>query len=146
MYKFRTMICDAEEQLHTLLEDNEHGADGILFKMKHDPRITRLGRLLRRTSLDELPQLINVVTGHMSLIGPRPALPSEVARYDSRAQRRLAVKPGMTGLWQVSGRSRLSWEDSLRYDLDYVDNWSPGRDTQIALKTVKAVLDTDGAY
>ena len=114
--------------------------------MKADPRITPVGTWLRRLSLDELPQLWNVVKGDMSLIGPRPALPSEVASYDQAARRRLAVKPGLTGLWQVSGRSNLSWDETVRIDSDYVDNWRPGRDISIALRTVKAVLSKDGAH
>lgn len=144
MYKLRTMSVDAEAKLAELLEFNEVG--GGLFKMKADPRITPVGKWLRRLSLDELPQLWNVVKGDMSLIGPRPALPSEVASYDQAARRRLAVKPGLTGLWQVSGRSNLSWDESVRIDSDYVDNWRPGRDISIALRTVKAVLSKDGAH
>lgn len=146
MYKFRTMHLNAESALQALLNENDHGDAAVLFKMRHDPRVTRLGQVLRRTSIDELPQLLNVLKGEMSLIGPRPALPSEVAKYDKTARRRLAVKPGMTGLWQVNGRSKLSWKESLRYDLDYVDNWTPGRESVIAVRTVKAVLDNDGAY
>ncbi len=146
MLKFRTMHVDAEAAMDALRRHNDHGEDAVLFKMRDDPRVTRLGRALRRTSLDELPQLVNVLKGEMSLIGPRPALPAEVARYDNQGRRRLVVKPGMTGLWQVSGRSRLSWQESLRCDLDYVDNWSPRRDTVIAMRTVRAVLNNDGAY
>jgi lipopolysaccharide/colanic/teichoic acid biosynthesis glycosyltransferase len=144
MYKLRTMAEDAEDRLEELLEFNEVG--GGLFKMKADPRVTKVGTWLRRLSLDELPQLWNVVIGDMSLIGPRPALPSEVACYDQIARRRLAVKPGLTGLWQVSGRSNLSWDETVRIDHDYVDNWRPGRDLSIALRTVKAVLSKDGAH
>jgi len=144
MYKLRTMTQDAEDRLADLMELNEVG--GGLFKMKADPRITPVGTWLRRLSLDELPQLWNVVKGDMSLIGPRPALPSEVASYDQAARRRLAVKPGLTGLWQVSGRSNLSWDETVRIDSDYVDNWRPGRDISIALRTVKAVLSKDGAH
>ncbi|MEJ7706334.1 MAG: sugar transferase [Nocardioidaceae bacterium] len=144
MYKLRTMVVDAEALLANLAKDNEVG--GGLFKIKHDPRITKVGVWLRRLSLDELPQLWNVVVGDMSLIGPRPALPHEVATYDLAARRRLAVKPGLTGLWQVSGRSNLSWEDSVRIDSDYVDNWRLGREFQIALRTVKAVLGKNGAH
>jgi exopolysaccharide biosynthesis polyprenyl glycosylphosphotransferase len=144
MYKLRTMAEDAEDRLEELLEFNEVG--GGLFKMKADPRVTKVGNLLRRLSLDELPQLYNVLVGDMSLIGPRPALPSEVASYDQIARRRLAVKPGLTGLWQVSGRSNLSWDETVRIDHDYVDNWRPGRDLSIALRTVKAVLSKDGAH
>jgi lipopolysaccharide/colanic/teichoic acid biosynthesis glycosyltransferase len=114
--------------------------------MQDDPRISLVGHLLRQTSLDELPQLVNVLIGQMSLIGPRPALPLEVAMYDHAARRRLAVKPGMTGLWQVSGRSRLSWEESIGFDLDYVDNWSPSTDAAIAVRTFRAVVSKDGAF
>jgi len=144
VYKLRTMRQDADTLVPELAEANE--ADGVLFKIRQDPRITRLGALLRKYSLDELPQLINVVRGEMSLIGPRPALPSEVAEYSNDLRRRLVVKPGMTGLWQVSGRSDLSWEDTVRCDLQYVDNWSWTLDVKIALKTVRAVLAHEGAY
>ncbi len=144
MFKLRTMSVDAEARRAELEQDNEVG--GGLFKMQADPRVTRVGRVLRKLSLDELPQLLNVMRGEMSLIGPRPALPSEVAEYDDRARRRLGVKPGLTGLWQVSGRSTLSWEESVALDIDYVDNWSPGRDVRIALETVRAVVAKDGAY
>jgi exopolysaccharide biosynthesis polyprenyl glycosylphosphotransferase len=144
MFKLRTMAEDAEDRLAELRDLNEVG--GGLFKMKADPRITPVGAWLRRLSIDELPQLWNVVIGDMSLIGPRPALPSEVASYDQMARRRLAVKPGLTGLWQVSGRSNLSWDETVRIDSDYVDNWRPGRDISIALRTVKAVLSKDGAH
>jgi lipopolysaccharide/colanic/teichoic acid biosynthesis glycosyltransferase len=145
MYKFRTMSINAEEQLSELQELNVHASTDPLFKVVDDPRITRVGNLLRMTSLDELPQLINVVKGEMSLIGPRPALPVEVELYDFVARRRLAVKPGMTGLWQVSGRSRLTWDESIGFDLEYVDNWSPITDAAIAVKTVRAVVTKDGA-
>jgi exopolysaccharide biosynthesis polyprenyl glycosylphosphotransferase len=144
IYKLRTMHTDAERNLVALRDRNE-GA-GLLFKMQHDPRITRLGRLLRRTSMDELPQLINVVKGDMSLVGPRPALPSEAEKYDEIEVRRLAVKPGMTGLWQVSGRSNLDWETSIQLDLDYVDNWRFTDDLLIGLRTVGAVTGARGAY
>jgi exopolysaccharide biosynthesis polyprenyl glycosylphosphotransferase len=143
IYKLRTMTVDAEDRLAEVVDKNEIG--GGLFKIRADPRITSTGRWLRRLSLDELPQLWNVVIGDMSLIGPRPALPHQVASYDESARRRLAVKPGLTGLWQVSGRSNLSWDESVRLDSDYVDNWRPGRDVSIALRTVKAVLTKDGA-
>jgi exopolysaccharide biosynthesis polyprenyl glycosylphosphotransferase len=144
MYKLRTMHTDAERQLVALRDQNE-GA-GLLFKMQEDPRVTRIGKLLRRTSLDELPQLINVVKGDMSLVGPRPALPREVEEYDEVEARRLAVKPGMTGLWQVSGRSNLDWETSIALDLDYVDNWRLADDLVIGLRTVGAVARARGAY
>ena len=121
-------------------------AELMLFKLHADPRITRLGRFLRTYSLDELPQLVNVVRGQMALIGPRPALPCEVERYEPDALRRLSVTPGLTGLWQVSGRSDLSWSESVRLDLRYVDDWTPGLDLWILLRTVGAVLGHRGAY
>lgn len=144
MFKFRTMVSDAEQLRHELLDRND--CDGVLFKMQRDPRITRVGERLRRYSLDELPQLLNVVRGEMSLVGPRPALPSEIERYDVDPRHRLAVKPGITGLWQVSGRSDLSWEETVRLDLHYVDNWSLGLDLAIVLRTFGAVLSHRGAY
>jgi exopolysaccharide biosynthesis polyprenyl glycosylphosphotransferase len=142
--KFRTMVVDAEERLaalHLLT-----GFEGGLFKMEDDPRITRPGRWLRRFSLDELPQLFNVLHGEMSLVGPRPPLPSEVEAYDNDALRRLHIRPGMTGLWQVSGRSNLTFEEAVRLDLFYVDNWSMVQDLTILAKTVGAVLARNGAY
>lgn len=142
--KFRTMVQDAEARKSALLERNEN--DGVLFKIKKDPRITRVGRWLRRYSLDELPQLINVVRGDMSLVGPRPPLPEEVAKYGGDVYRRLVVKPGLTGLWQVSGRSDLTWEESVRLDLRYVDNWSLALDLQIMWKTWSVVFRGSGAY
>ncbi|MCW2797889.1 exopolysaccharide biosynthesis polyprenyl glycosylphosphotransferase [Nocardioides sp.] len=144
MYKFRTMGVTAESMLAGLADSNETG--GVLFKLRQDPRVTELGHFLRRYSLDEMPQLWNVVRGDMALVGPRPALPSEVAEYDVDPRRRLVVKPGLTGLWQVSGRSDLSWEDTVRLDTRYVDNWSPGLDLAIVLRTLRAVLDHRGAY
>ena len=132
--------------LSELQELNMHGAERPLFKMENDPRITRVGHVLRKTSLDELPQLLNVLKGQMSLIGPRPALPLEVEMYDYVARRRLAVKPGITGLWQVSGRSDLSWAESVRLDVKYVDNWSLMLDLSILCRTVTAVLNHRGAY
>jgi lipopolysaccharide/colanic/teichoic acid biosynthesis glycosyltransferase len=114
--------------------------------MHNDPRVTRVGRILRRYSLDELPQIFNVLAGHMSLVGPRPPLPSEVLEYEADVRRRLLVKPGMTGLWQVSGRSDLSWAESVRLDLRYVENWSPALDLLILWKTASAVLRGSGAY
>ena len=144
MIKFRSMVVDADRVLADLHDQNDH--DGTLFKMKHDPRITWVGRILRKYSLDELPQLFNVVRGQMSLVGPRPALPREVADYEDHVNRRLLVPPGMTGLWQVSGRSDLSWEDSVRLDLYYVDNWSMLSDLVIMLKTIRAVVRGSGAY
>ena len=145
IFKLRTMSVDAEARRPDLDDFNEVGGDG-LFKMEHDPRVTTVGKLLRRLSIDELPQLLNVLKGEMALVGPRPALPEEVASYDEMAQRRLAIKPGLTGLWQVSGRSNLSWEESIRLDMDYVDNWSPQLDGRIVRDTVRAVLRREGAY
>ncbi len=142
--KFRSMAMDAEERLAELQHLNE-GA-GPLFKMTDDPRITRVGRFIRRFSIDELPQFWNALVGDMSLVGPRPALPDEVARYDFDARRRLDARPGLTGLWQVSGRSDLSWEDSVRLDIYYVDNWSVVQDLMILAKTARAVLLPSGAY
>ncbi|MGC5329853.1 sugar transferase [Micromonospora sp. DT62] len=144
VYKFRTMVVNADALLAALAARNE--TDGLMFKMRDDPRVTRVGRLLRKWSLDELPQLVNVLLGHMSLVGPRPPLPSEVARYDGDVARRLLVKPGMTGLWQVSGRSDLSWEDGIRLDLYYVENWSLAADLTILWKTFGAVVNSRGAY
>jgi exopolysaccharide biosynthesis polyprenyl glycosylphosphotransferase len=144
MYKFRSMSTSADVERTHLHASNE--ADGVLFKIQDDPRVTRVGRWLRKTSLDELPQLWNVLRGEMSLVGPRPALPDEVARYDLDPRRRLAVKPGMTGLWQVSGRSDLSWAESVRLDVKYVDNWSLRSDLAILARTVHAVLSHRGAY
>ena len=145
MYKYRSMRVGAEAQMQTLLSENEH-AEGLLFKIRRDPRVTAVGRWLRRYSLDELPQLLNVAKGDMSLVGPRPPLPSEVARYDGEVHRRLLVKPGLTGLWQVSGRSDLTWEESVRLDLEYVENWSLAMDFMILWKTAFAVMRADGAY
>jgi exopolysaccharide biosynthesis polyprenyl glycosylphosphotransferase len=144
MIKFRSMVVDAESRLEALRAQNEF--DDVLFKMKQDPRITRVGRFLRRYSIDELPQLFNVIRGEMSLVGPRPPLPSEVDRYAVDVHRRLLVRPGLTGLWQVSGRSGLSWDESVRLDLYYVDNWSMLSDLVIIAKTVRAVLGSAGAY
>ncbi|MGN6577869.1 MAG: sugar transferase, partial [Nocardioides sp.] len=144
MLKFRSMSTTAEDERLDLVAANE--ADGVLFKIQQDPRVTRLGRWLRRYSIDELPQLWNIVAGDMSLVGPRPALPDEVARYDEEPRRRLAVKPGLTGLWQVSGRSDLSWDESVRLDLRYVDNWSLRLDAWILVRTFRAVLRHQGAY
>ncbi|MCW2902785.1 MAG: exopolysaccharide biosynthesis polyprenyl glycosylphosphotransferase [Streptosporangiaceae bacterium] len=144
--KFRTMVSDAEARKVELAEHNEHLGDGVLFKVKSDPRITAVGGWLRRYSIDELPQLINVLRGDMSLVGPRPPLPEEVAKYGDDVRRRLVVKPGMTGLWQVSGRSDLSWEESVRLDLRYVENWSLMLDLQILWRTWSAVAHGAGAY
>jgi exopolysaccharide biosynthesis polyprenyl glycosylphosphotransferase len=144
LYKFRTMVADAEQQKALLAASNE--ADGALFKIRRDPRITPIGGWLRRWSLDELPQLLNVLRGDMSLVGPRPALPDETARYGDHMRRRLVVKPGITGLWQVSGRSDLAWEEAVRLDLRYVENWSLALDLQILWKTGSAVFGGSGAY
>jgi exopolysaccharide biosynthesis polyprenyl glycosylphosphotransferase len=144
VYKFRTMVLDAEDRKAHLADRNEH--DGVLFKIRGDPRITKVGRWLRRWSVDELPQLINVLRGDMSMVGPRPALPDEAARYHQHVRRRLMVKPGITGLWQVNGRSDLSWDESVRLDLRYVENWSFVLDLQILWKTLSAVLRGSGAY
>ena len=142
--KFRTMVRDAELCKQELLAQND--GDGLLFKMRHDPRVTQPGAWLRRWSLDELPQLFNVLLGEMSLIGPRPQLPSEAARYGGDVRRRLAVKPGLTGLWQVNGRSDLSRDEAARLDLRYVENWSFALDLQILWKTCSAILKGRGAY
>ena len=144
MYKFRSMYEGAEAELETLLELNE--SDGPTFKIRKDPRITRLGRFLRRTSLDELPQLLNVLRGEMSLVGPRPPLPEEVENYANWHRRRLEVRPGMTGLWQVSGRSLLSFDEAVLLDIHYIENWSLGLDLQILLRTVPEVIFGNGAY
>ncbi|BEP12737.1 sugar transferase [Acidothermaceae bacterium B102] len=146
VFKFRTMVLDAEDQLAALKDLNESDPDGLLFKMRNDPRVTRSGRFLRKYSLDELPQLLNVLRGNMALVGPRPPLPSEVAAYEDDVRRRLMVRPGITGLWQVSGRSDLTWEESVRLDLYYVENWSPALDISILWKTLFAVLRGGGAY
>ncbi len=142
--KFRTMVRDADRLKKELADANE-GA-GVLFKMRRDPRVTRVGAVLRRYSVDELPQLFNVVTGAMSLVGPRPPLPEESARYEADVRRRLLVKPGLTGLWQVSGRSDLPWEEAVRLDLRYVEDWSLALDAMILWKTFRAVLGGQGAY
>ena len=144
MLKFRSMVPGADRMVQTLQADSD--GNGVLFKMKGDPRVTRVGKVLRRYSLDELPQLLNVVRGDMSLVGPRPPLPSEVERYGFDMHRRFLVKPGITGLWQVSGRSDLSWDDSVRIDVRYVENWSLAFDFMILWKTVGAVLRGSGAY
>jgi exopolysaccharide biosynthesis polyprenyl glycosylphosphotransferase len=144
MLKFRSMVVGADRNLESLRAENI--SDGVLFKMREDPRVTRVGRVLRRLSIDELPQLLNVLGGSMSLVGPRPPLPAEVARYDAPVHRRLLVKPGLTGLWQVSGRSDLPWDEAVRLDLRYVENWSLTMDLLILAKTVRAVLGSSGAY
>jgi exopolysaccharide biosynthesis polyprenyl glycosylphosphotransferase len=144
MLKFRSMVADADRNVHALAAVND-GA-GPLFKMREDPRITSVGKTLRRYSIDELPQLINVLKGEMSLVGPRPPLPSEVAEYEGHTSKRLLVRQGITGLWQVSGRSDLTWDETVRLDLDYVENWSMLRDIQIIWRTIYAVFGSSGAY
>jgi lipopolysaccharide/colanic/teichoic acid biosynthesis glycosyltransferase len=145
VYKPRTMHVGAHEIRRHLLPLNDVPT-GPLFKVRDDPRVTGIGRVLRRCSLDELPQLWNVLTGTMSLVGPRPALPEEVARYELPVYGRLLVKPGLTGLWQVSGRSDLSWDESVRLDLYYARHWSFALDVRILLRTVAAVVSGRGAY
>jgi exopolysaccharide biosynthesis polyprenyl glycosylphosphotransferase len=144
IYKFRTMVVDAEARLAELRTKNE--SDGALFKIRDDPRITVIGTWLRKWSLDELPQFFNVMAGEMSLVGPRPALPDEAAQYAEHVRRRLVVKPGLTGLWQVSGRSDLSWDETVRMDLRYVENWSFFLDLQILWKTLGVMVKGSGAY
>jgi exopolysaccharide biosynthesis polyprenyl glycosylphosphotransferase len=144
MYKFRTMVVDAERHLADMRARDD--LDGVLFKLRRDPRITPLGARMRRWSVDELPQLVNVLRGDMSLVGPRPALPEEAEKYADHVRRRLTVKPGLTGLWQVSGRSDLSWEESVRLDLRYVENWSFTVDLQILWKTISVFIWGSGAY
>ncbi|WP_176702753.1 sugar transferase [Actinomyces vulturis] len=144
MLKFRSMVVDAETKLAELRGGNS--TNTVMFKLEHDPRVTPIGRIIRRLSIDELPQLINVLRGDMSLIGPRPPLPREVVQYSDDEWRRLRVRPGLTGLWQVSGRSDLSWDETIRLDLYYIDNWSLLQDLSILMKTLRAVLSSRGAY
>ncbi len=146
MIKFRSMVADAEARLADLQDTKRTAGNSVMFKMPDDPRVTRIGRFLRRFSLDELPQLFNVLRGSMSLVGPRPPLRSEVDEYAHHVHRRFLVKPGITGLWQVSGRSNLSWDDTVRLDLYYVENWSLVGDLVILWRTAKAVLARDGAF
>lgn len=145
MIKFRSMVQDADKHVERLLVQNE-SEGGVLFKMREDPRVTKVGKFMRRFSIDELPQFFNVLKREMSVVGPRPPLRREVETYDPEVRRRLLVKPGITGLWQVSGRSDLSWEETVRLDLSYVENWSMVGDILIIAKTVKAVARSDGAY
>ena len=144
MYKLRTMVRGADQAREELVKHQV--TDGPLFKMQNDPRVTTVGRFLRRYSVDELPQFINVLKGDMSVVGPRPPLRAEVETYSDTIRRRLLIKQGVTGLWQVSGRSDLSWEDSVRLDLDYVENWSMLGDLQIIFRTLRAVIASRGAY
>jgi exopolysaccharide biosynthesis polyprenyl glycosylphosphotransferase len=144
MYKFRTMVVGAEHMLEEIARAN--GDNAVLFKMRDDPRVTRFGRVLRRWSLDELPQLWNVIKGDMSLVGPRPALPRETVRYSTELRARLRVKPGLTGLWQVNGRHELPFADYVRYDLFYIENWSLGLDLYVIAKTIPALLGRRGSY
>jgi len=144
MIKFRSMVPNAESVRAQL--EAQHDGNGVLFKLKDDPRVTRIGKILRRYSLDELPQLWNVLVGHMSLVGPRPPLESEVAQYEKHVLRRLYIKPGLTGMWQINGRSNLSWEESVRLDLYYVENWSLTGDLMILWRTLSVVVKPVGAY
>ncbi|EDN79785.1 bacterial sugar transferase [Schaalia dentiphila ATCC 17982] len=149
MFKFRTMRVDAEELKASLMEANEadsSAGNSIMFKMANDPRITRIGAFLRKTSIDELPQLFNVLRGDMSLVGPRPPLPSEVAQYEPRVMGKFAVRPGITGLWQISGRSNLSWDETVHLDLSYAQHRSLTLDAWIVLQTIPAILRHEGAY
>jgi len=143
-FKFRSMRENADAEKAQLLERNE--ANGVWFKMRNDPRVTNVGRLLRRFSMDELPQFLNVLMGHMSMVGPRPAVPAEVQRYQPWHRRRLEVAPGITGLWQVSGRSNLSFDEAVLLDLYYIENWSLLLDLQLLLRTVPRIISGEGAY
>lgn len=145
MFKFRSMCLNAEQRLRELLAQNQH-ATGVTFKLKHDPRITKVGRWLRKFSLDELPQFYNVLRGDMSLVGPRPPVPSEVAKYSLADRRRLAVKPGITCLWQISGRAEIDFPGQVRLDVDYIERQSLTEDVRILLKTPLAVISGTGAY
>lgn len=144
-YKFRSMVADAEARKAALLEQNDHG-ESVTFKMKRDPRITRIGRFIRKTSIDELPQLWSVLTGDMTLVGPRPAVPTEVAKYTPQQRKRLAVTPGLTCLWQVSGRGDLPFDRQVELDLEYIRSRSLWLDAKLLAKTVPAVLNGRGAY
>lgn len=144
MYKFRSMCANAEEKLEELLAQNE--IDGAMFKMKEDPRITKVGKFIRRMSIDEFPQLWNVFKGEMSLVGPRPPLPREVSEYTEYDKQRLLVKPGCTGLWQVSGRNKLSFDQMVELDCKYIESASIAKDLKILLRTIKVIFESDGAY
>ena len=143
MLKFRSMVTNAEELKARLMAQNE--MSGPVFKMKHDPRITRIGRFIRKYSIDELPQLLNVLRGDMSIVGPRPPVPSEVAKYEAWQRRRLSVRPGLTCVWQVSGRNQISFEEWMLLDMRYIDHWSLAQDFNLILKTVPVVLTGRGA-
>jgi exopolysaccharide biosynthesis polyprenyl glycosylphosphotransferase len=143
LYKFRSMVADAEQRKSELLHLNER--DGPAFKIENDPRITRIGRFIRRTSIDELPQLFNVLSGEMSLVGPRPPLPDEVRKYEWLFRKRLSVKPGITCIWQISGRNHISFDRWMQMDHEYIENWSIWLDLRILLKTIPAVLFSRGA-
>jgi lipopolysaccharide/colanic/teichoic acid biosynthesis glycosyltransferase len=144
LFKFRSMVVGADQAIDALRMMNEGNA--VQFKLHRDPRVTKVGRWLRKTSLDELPQLINVLKGEMSFVGPRPHVDKEVQQYGADMHRRLLVKPGITGLWQVSGRSDLSWDEAVELDVRYVENWSFGLDLAILLRTIRAVIRSAGAY
>lgn len=144
--KFRSMRTDSDEVRAKLMESNQHGSDGVTFKMKNDPRVTSIGRFIRKYSIDELPQLWCVLIGEMSLVGPRPPLPSEVARYTKEQKMRLMAIPGLTGIWQVSGRSEIPFEEQFAMDMNYIMNYSMRLDISILLKTIPAVLKSKGAY
>jgi lipopolysaccharide/colanic/teichoic acid biosynthesis glycosyltransferase len=146
LLKFRSMIADAEKLAHELRKHNKHGESGILFKMENDPRVTPIGRFLRRHSLDEIPQFINVLRGEMSLVGPRPPVPSEVKNYSARHLRRLTVKPGLTGLWQVSGRSDIDFEHMVDLDLQYIRTRNLFGDIALMIRTIPVVTHAEGAY
>lgn len=144
MYKFRSMCVDAEEKLETLLQHNE--VEDAMFKMKDDPRVTKIGKFIRKTSIDELPQLLNVLKGEMSLVGPRPPLVREVAEYSAYDRQRLLIKPGCTGLWQVSGRNHVGFDEMVRLDLRYISKLSIKNDLKIVMRTIKVVVQPNGAY
>jgi lipopolysaccharide/colanic/teichoic acid biosynthesis glycosyltransferase len=143
MLKFRSMVVNAEELKAKLAAQNEQG--GPVFKMKRDPRVTKVGRFIRKFSVDELPQLVNVLRGEMSIVGPRPPVPSEVAKYEAWQRRRLSVRPGLTCVWQVSGRNQISFEEWMLLDMRYIDNWSLSQDIQLILKTFPVVFTGRGA-
>ncbi len=144
LYKFRSMVVNADSLKDSLEKQNEK--DGPIFKMKHDPRITPVGRFIRKYSLDELPQLINILKNDMSLVGPRPPVPREVVQYKEWQLRRLSVQPGLTCIWQTSGRSKLTFDEWMRMDLQYIDDWNLRLDFKLIVKTVKVVITADGAY